>query len=451
MPRFSSHLFNELALMMIGFGLLIGLTFPFLAMLIGLPAEQTLTPRFWMATSAAGLLAGAINFVVSRWVVRPRLLLLAERMSYVERSIHTATYTGDWSGCTPEGCRVPVTSRDELGDCAQAFNDLVTALFRSHDTNQAVSAFSTTLSSELELGSLADKALALCIEHTGADAGALLAAPSGELSLLAHRGLRDPHRLAKSGHLNSVLRSGRCEKVDLPEDVVVEALVTEFRPREVLLVPALFNDNPVGVVVLASSRAFARDKEWLVDLFRQGLGLALNNALVHDQLQRTAAVDPLTGALNRRFGLTRLREEFKRAVRGGSSLGVMMIDVDHFKTVNDTHGHLAGDRILTRVVDLVTAALREGDVMVRYGGEEFLVILPGADRNGAALLAERVRQRVANAAFAIGSEAIRVTVSIGVAAFPDQPVAHPRELVEEADRALYAAKNGGRDRVTLAG
>jgi len=111
-----------------------------------------------------------------------------------------------------------------------------------------------------------------------------------------------------------------------------------------------------------------------------GLAVALNNSLNHQDLQRVAALDPLTGVYNRRFGLQRLTEEFGRSVRSGDPLGVLMLDLDHFKAVNDTYGHLVGDRVLQTVVRAARQILREGDVLLRYGGEEFIIVLPGAGR-----------------------------------------------------------------------
>ena len=132
--------------------------------------------------------------------------------------------------------------------------------------------------------------------------------------------------------------------------------------------PVTFKSVPLGAVVLATSEAFAADGVGLLEHFRADLGLAVNNALAHDRLARLAAVDPLTDAYNRRFGLGRLREEYSRAVRAEAPLGVLMVDLDHFKAVNDTYGHLVGDRLLRAVAAACRRVIREGDVLVRYGG-----------------------------------------------------------------------------------
>ena len=120
----------------------------------------------------------------------------------------------------------------------------------------------------------------------------------------------------------------------------------------------------------------------------------MNNALAHDRLERLAAIDPLTEAYNRRFGLARLHEEYSRAVRAEAPLGILMLDLDHFKAVNDIYGHLVGDRVLRAVARACRRVIREGDVLVRYGGEEFLVLLPGAGVDDVMQIGERIRRAV---------------------------------------------------------
>jgi diguanylate cyclase (GGDEF)-like protein len=188
----------------------------------------------------------------------------------------------------------------------------------------------------------------------------------------------------------------------------------------------------------------------LIRHFQTDLGLALSNALSHDRLQRLAALDPLTDAYNRRFGLVRLQEEFGRALRVSGPLGVLMVDLDHFKAVNDTYGHLVGDRLLRAVAGSIRRVSREGDVLMRYGGEEFLMVVPGAAMTDLSELAERIRRSVAATEVMDGERRVSVTASIGGAAYPQHEVASATELVERADSSMYTSKEMGRDRVTLA-
>jgi diguanylate cyclase (GGDEF)-like protein len=158
--------------------------------------------------------------------------------------------------------------------------------------------------------------------------------------------------------------------------------------------------------------------------------------------------DGLTGIFNRRKLEEVLAVEILRARRYKQKLGLMMFDIDHFKKVNDTYGHLVGDEAIRHVATTALATLRATDVVARYGGEEFVAVLPGEDFEGAVLAAERVRAAVRKPFKALFDVRLSVTISIGVTSFrPD--VADAKTLIGEADQALYASKQGGRDRVTL--
>lgn len=168
-------------------------------------------------------------------------------------------------------------------------------------------------------------------------------------------------------------------------------------------------------------------------------------------LERDAATDALTGVFNRRYMDRRLSEEAASARRYGLPLAVLMLDIDHFKQINDRHGHQAGDHVLASLAIRVAGVLRQGDVLTRYGGEEFLIIAPHTPLAGASEVAERVRKCVESAEFSLSDEpggkgGIRVTVSIGVASSGDGRV-DAQTLVQAADANLYRAKQEGRNRV----
>ena len=160
-----------------------------------------------------------------------------------------------------------------------------------------------------------------------------------------------------------------------------------------------------------------------------------------------ASLDPLTGAFNRRTFIELAGKELARSRRLDTPLSLVLLDIDHFKRVNDTHGHLAGDEILKRFAEVVRDQLRREDVFVRYGGEEFCLLLPDVPGPGAVALAGRVRRAVSKAAFVADGEAIELTVSAGVAARLDEGPEALDALIARADEALYIAKNRGRNRV----
>jgi len=445
MPRFTHKVFIDLAVWMIGMGVLMGALFPFFV--LALQIEKGLTLSFWGATLAAGIAMGAVNFWIAQRVVKPRLQILAHHMQIVESTLRNATYSGDWSQCNAEKCRVIVDSDDDLGKSAQTFNELVEALFRAHDVDVAVRDFSRTLSSQLDLDALCKEALDLLIQHTGAVAGVVLIEENGELTILARYGLKHPQKIGDSDHVRRAMRTGECQRVVFPEDIYIEAILTEFTPREILVVPIDFKEVPLGVVILANTQTFSNEKAHLLQLFRQGFGLALNNALVHDRLQRMAAIDVLTGAYNRRFGFMRLREEFNRSLRNATPLGILLMDLDHFKSVNDSYGHLVGDRVLSKVAETCGRALREGDFIVRYGGEEFIIALPGASQSDSVEIAENIRRLISETIVKDGLQHIHFSASFGATSFPEDNVDGLEELIKHADDALFQAKEQGRNQV----
>jgi two-component system cell cycle response regulator len=166
------------------------------------------------------------------------------------------------------------------------------------------------------------------------------------------------------------------------------------------------------------------------------------------RLEALATTDPLTRVLNRRALLDRLNAEVDRARRFESSLTLLLLDVDHFKQINDTAGHLAGDSVLRQLGALLEETVRKVDIVARYGGEEFVCILPETQTDGAAVFAERIRERIEAQAFDVSVEQpVHLTVSIGLATFPGARVNSTEDLFVRADEALYRAKAGGRNQV----
>ena len=169
-----------------------------------------------------------------------------------------------------------------------------------------------------------------------------------------------------------------------------------------------------------------------------------------EELRVQATRDFLTGIWNRGMITQKLDEEISRAARANGSLGVIMVDVDHFKRINDTYGHPAGDSILVEVALRMQETLRAYDCLGRFGGEEFLIVLPDASEEGAVALAERIRIAVAGVPIEAPSGPVNVTVSLGTVVRTMEQGTNFKTLIDEADRALYRAKDGGRNRVESA-
>ena len=183
-----------------------------------------------------------------------------------------------------------------------------------------------------------------------------------------------------------------------------------------------------------------------LSLFAKLLGLCLERIVLYEKLQLLSIYEPLTEVYNRRYFLQRLNEEFERAKKSKLNLSFLMVDLDHFKKVNDTYGHLVGDVVLREVASLIKQSIREIDFVARYGGEEFALILPDTDKAGAIMVAERISGVVSKQKIRAFDEIVTVTVSVGVGAFPENTL-HSDMLVEISDKALYQAKVSGRNRV----
>ena len=182
----------------------------------------------------------------------------------------------------------------------------------------------------------------------------------------------------------------------------------------------------------------------------QQIALAIANLKLRSVLRSQAMRDPLTGLFNRRYLTELLELELRRAQRSNSSVGVVMLDLDHFKRVNDTFGHLAGDTVLREVAELLKSKCRSGDIVSRFGGEEFMLILPSASLEYATRRADALRDAIGHLTLLFESRPLGpITVSLGVAVFPDHGLTS-EALIQTADSALYRAKQGGRDRVVAA-
>jgi len=230
-----------------------------------------------------------------------------------------------------------------------------------------------------------------------------------------------------------------------------EHMRPRYRTPSFVAVPVSAGANVLGVVCLADRQDDGPFTHRDVSMLRALAGstaLALSREGVReqaDQYARAAAIDPLSGLFNRRYLRERLEEELQRALRHGSPVGLLMLDIDDFKRVNDRFGHAAGDAVIRAVADILKRSVRKFDVCARFGGEEFAVVMPGSTAANTAVVAERIRQRIERHRLDVAGLAdLGVTASIGLSVSGGSSA---EELVQQADQALYRAKHAGKNRV----
>ncbi|NYT96685.1 diguanylate cyclase [Salinispora sp. H7-4] len=456
-----------------------------LSLVLSVPRAQPVS--LYVALAAAVLLTVLLVVVVAGRLARATSRPLVELAGAVDRVAR-----GDLTA------RVPVRGRDEIGRLAGAFNRMtretgtyVAALTSSRDQLRGhLEVLGDTLASTHDLQRILRVILHSAIAATGARAGAVLLVDSAGLlvaqateGLEAPAGGPGPIRVPLGDLVGAVTVSGeaRCGRVEPavapPGEPPCRTYIAvpfaapradgapraDAAPRDGGPSPRAGGPPdgaaPATFGVLAlydrlGGEEFDDDDLVTLRTFAGHAAVAVDNVRVHEETQRLSLTDPLTGLWNYRYLRQSLRREVERATRFGRMLSVLALDLDRFKHVNDTHGHAAGDRVLVEFARRIRGEIREVDLAFRLGGEEFVVLLPETDATGATIVAERLGAAVRDTPIAVGGLAaptqVAVTVSIGVAVHPHHG-GTGQEVLNAADKALYAAKASGRDTCRVAG
>lgn len=235
---------------------------------------------------------------------------------------------------------------------------------------------------------------------------------------------------------------------------LVDKTKSIFNKKPFLLdLPLISHGKMMGILQLEPLKRgeFSEKERKSFTMFANSTAMAIDMARLHKKMQDLTVIDELTGLYNYRFFGGKLTDEIRRSDRYHQKMSLLMIDIDHFKEVNDSQGHQTGNIILQEIASVIKQSVRDVDIVARYGGEEFMVILPQTDLHDAKSIAERIRTQMENSYFsdAQGQRHIKVTVSIGVAIYPDG-VFSANQLLEKVDQAMYLAKNQGRNRTCIA-
>jgi diguanylate cyclase (GGDEF)-like protein len=386
------------------------------------PAEEALRPLRHLQQDAllwlgVGLLAAVVlGFTSVRSVTAPVRKLREAVVAVASGALDTP---------------VEIKRSDELGELADAFNTMTRGL-REREGLKLTLALSESLKLDDVLGRLLDGLR----DAVPFEEGAVLIKTRDGLDVIVtrgSRGKRESERIVPiSSHVERALRT------------LLPAL---NEGRQMMALPLIQHGVAIGVVCLESRNAYGESDVRLALSLTQPAAMAVENARLFDEVNRLATLDGLTGIYNRRHFMDQALRAYETARRFGQPLTALMLDVDHFKTVNDRYGHHVGDQVLRVLAERCRGALRSVDVLGRFGGEEFAILLPGTTQQSAAnILAERIRRRVADDPVPTDAGPVKVTVSVGVAAI-DEQTRHPDDLLKRADAALYEAKQAGRNRV----
>jgi len=316
---------------------------------------------------------------------------------------------------------------------------------------------SRVFGSQLKLEKLADKIMQEVHEIIGAERGCYFLAfdfPDRNEPLI--RGIPEEREINEimNDQYGTWTIQHRCTLLvnDTNDDFRFQSLGPNAMARSIMLAPLQAEGKCIGVLRAESPwpAIFSKDDVSLFTTIADLASVAAENARLYQYAQELAITDGLTGLYLRRFFNQRLEEELSRYREYGTPFSLLILDLDHFKRVNDRMGHLAGDQILAQLGETLRAEARVADLLCRFGGEEFAVILPNTNIEGGLVMAERIRSHVAQREFNANGEVLHLTISVGVGECPRHGM-DMNELIRVTDAALYMAKRNGRNRVILAG
>lgn len=454
MKSLSGSVIKDQSIFMLGFGLVMGIIFPFFTIwLLKLPASQVLTPLFFLMCIVAGLIVGVCNYLIFRSVVYRFLSSLAERMALFQKKLEAHRTSPDLEkDCRADECYVDTSSADILGKISGQFNELISSVVHFVETEKTTDRFLEKLKRSLKLEDVAEIVLQTFSEYFGAQGSFLIVLERGEFQLVHGKSVEMAKDRIEDKFWYDLLKQdaplvvGEIEGDKIHLDIGIGKL----DPRYIALIPLKYQNQEIGVCGLISREPFRHDFNSLeARNFIYQATPFIYNAIIMKRLEIMAAIDELTGVLNRRFGLRRLNEEFERSKRYRLPISVAMVDIDHFKKINDTYGHQAGDFILKTLAGLFTQNVRVSDLVMRYGGEEFLLAFNGASAVDAYQVMEKLRVMTETMKLQYGAFEMKVTFSCGIASFPSEKVNDVNSLIQQADAGLYRAKESGRNRIVI--
>ncbi|MGL5858177.1 MAG: diguanylate cyclase [Angustibacter sp.] len=402
---------------------------------------------------------GVLLIIVLLWLLLGFVLVLWLASS-LTRPVLALTEAAERVARGDLSTRLPRARNDELGRLSASFNEMsdeleqtISELRSSRDLlRENVARLGDALERTHDLDGLLRTVISAALSATAAHRGSAWLVEGGSVVVRAHEPKVGPRPAVRRVAIGANL-AGEVAADGVPRrlDTGVEDGTTVL-DGAALAAPLRRGHQAVGVLVVErepTQPPFGAEDEAMLVSLAGPAGIAVDNVLLHREAQKMSVTDPLTGAGNLRHMTTTLAREVERSSRFSRPLSLLLLDLDHFKQVNDTFGHTVGDGVLREIARRLASCVREVDVVCRYGGEEFVVVAPETGTDGAEHLAERICAAVRDEPFIVGSDRVDVTVSVGIASLPTHGTASG-DLVRAADDGLYEAKRAGRDRWRVA-
>ncbi len=424
-----------------------GLSSSYYLLLFLTVSVATYVLRFWFATSVTGIVTISYILVIREDLVPGSLFAVSLRVGFLLVFYMAISYASDYMR----------RSEKRLLRLFDTLNRRTSELEKSQAQLEMIYENSRILTSILDTEGVAKQLMRIL--------GTVLQYPCTAMILKDRRGNLYYRARMVTGRRNlhpKPIEPSQTELVrkvcEHGEAVRIKDVSTrdDYQPlgeqtRSLMVVPMTSHGRNLGILTAESPTPgqFGERDLQMISIVARSAALALENAELHKKTEELTIIDELTEAFNYRYFVQKLQEEKRRAGRYDLQLSLIMVDIDRFKDLNDTHGHECGNLVLRQLSHIVKSCVRDVDVFTRYGGEEFAIILPQTGQDEARTIGERIREQVEIAVFEVGkNEVLKITVSVGVTSFPENGKSE-EELVSIADQALYRAKGEGRNLVRV--
>lgn len=435
--------------LMFCFGLIMGVVFPFFSMLLlDVPAEKVLTPKYFVGCILAGLLVGGVSYLLMELTVVREILKFKDHVNHVSGNIREYK-EGSRSLEACANCFMEISSTDALGEIQEGMNALTATIRSSFYKHELTDSYYQLLNFALDTQQLCDNSLRYFAEN-------LSKVVACELFIFGESGLQLEsslfvHREIPAAYYKFLQDVVRLQRVHISDEHTVLAdtgHLTELTKGH-LVFPILDKREQLGVLVLYVNAAMDGDDIRHVNRLLKQFQLAYGNARAYSQIKGMATYDGLTKVYNRQHGVQLANKAFDECREAHEPISVIMLDLDHFKQLNDTFGHPAGDMILQNVAALLEESTRGRDLVIRYGGEEFVVVMPQTSRRDAGMRIQAILKKLNGIKFGWNKLPIQISFSAGVASSEGAIIADYslESVLSQADEALYKAKQQGRNQV----